>query len=134
VFGGAFGTTRFNHRAIAIWYAFSIVKLPGGNKAIVDREKLVGYCLDPDHPRGKHKARVFASALGFTAEHADELRDALLRAAATEDAQEALSDRFGRRYMIEFELSAPGGTATVRSTWILRQGEDTPRLTSCYVK
>jgi hypothetical protein len=76
------------------------MKLPSGDKAIVDREKLVGYCLDSDHPRGKHKARVFASALGFTAENADELRDALLRAAATEDAEEARSDRFGRRYMI----------------------------------
>lgn len=27
--------------------------------------KLTGYCLNPEHPRGKHKARVFASALGF---------------------------------------------------------------------
>jgi len=31
----------------------------------------VGYCLNPEHPRGKHKARVFAT-LGFAAESADD--------------------------------------------------------------
>jgi uncharacterized protein DUF6883 len=56
------------------------MKLPGGDAAIVDPQKLTRYCLNPGHPRGKHKARVFA-ALGFTTENADELRGALLRAA-----------------------------------------------------
>jgi len=45
------------------------MKLPGGEDAIVDPEKLTGYCLNPEHPRGKHKARVFATALGFTSEN-----------------------------------------------------------------
>jgi hypothetical protein len=43
------------------------MKMPGGDAAIVDRQKLTGYCLNPEHQRGKHKARVFAT-LGFTAE------------------------------------------------------------------
>ena len=46
------------------------MKMPDGDVAIVDRQKLTGYCLNPEHPRGKHKARVFAT-LGFTAENAD---------------------------------------------------------------
>lgn len=58
------------------------MKMPGGDAAIVDRENLTGYCLNPEHPRGKHKARILAAALGFTAENADELRVALLAAAA----------------------------------------------------
>ncbi len=62
------------------------MKMPGGDAAIVDRRKLTGYCLNLEHPRGKHKARVFAT-LGFTAENADELQAALLRAAANNDAQ-----------------------------------------------
>ena len=56
------------------------MKLPGGQAAIVDPQKLTGYCLNPEHPRGKHKARVFAT-LGFTAESAEDLRAALLKAA-----------------------------------------------------
>ncbi len=108
--------------------------MPGGEAAIVDREKLTGYCLNPEHPRGKHKARVFATALGFTVENADDLRAALLTAAATVDALPAASDRFGDRYVLEFEINGPRGAGMLRSMWIVRRGERTPRLTSCFVK
>lgn len=77
------------------------MRLPGGDSAVVDQQKLTAYCLNPEHPRGKHKARVFAR-LGFTAERADDLRAALLAAAATADAQPAASDQFGDRYVVEF--------------------------------
>lgn len=40
--------------------------LPNADKAVVPLEKLLGYSLDSSHPVGKHKARVFASALGMT--------------------------------------------------------------------
>ena len=76
------------------------MKMPDGDAAIVDRQKLTGYCLNPEHPRGKHKARVFAT-FGFTAENAETLRAALLMAAASGDAQPAASDQFGDRYMLE---------------------------------
>jgi hypothetical protein len=99
----------------------------------MDRQKLTEYCLNPEHPRGKHKARVFA-ALGFTAENADDLRAALLLAAASADAQPAASDQFGDRYVPEFEIEGPQGKGIVQSTWIVRRGESVPRLTSCFVK
>jgi hypothetical protein len=95
--------------------------------------ELTGYCLNPEHPRGKHKARVFAT-LGFTVENADELRAALLRAAASGDAQPAASDQYGDRYVLEFEMEGPQAGGIVRSTWIVRRGETVPRLTSCFVK
>jgi hypothetical protein len=41
------------------------MKLPGGIAAIVEISKLRDYCLDPHHPRGRYKARVFLSALGL---------------------------------------------------------------------
>lgn len=110
------------------------MKLPWGGRAIVDRDKLTTYCLNPGHPRGKHKARVFAAALGITAENVDELRSALLAAASTKEAQPTIADRFGDRYLIDFEFSGPAGTCIVRSLWILRRGDSAPRLTSCYVK
>ncbi len=110
------------------------MKMPGGDAAIVDLKKLTDYCLHPEHPRGKHKARVFATALGFTAENAAELRAALLTAAATADVQRAASDQFGERYVLEFEIIGPQGVGVVKSTWIVRRGETSPRLTSCFVK
>ena len=110
------------------------MKLPGGDEAIVELEKLTGYCMNAEHSRGKHKARVFESVLGFSAANAQELRRALLEAAATDDAIPGLTDRYGSRCVIDFSIDGPAGGATSRSLWILRQGEHTPRLTSCYVK
>jgi hypothetical protein len=68
------------------------MKLPSAGQAIVDIEKLRDYCLNPQHPRGRHKARVFASRLGITAKHADMLRSALVRAARGQVASLGLTD------------------------------------------
>jgi hypothetical protein len=110
------------------------MRLPGGENAVVDLEKLVSYCLNPEHARGKHKARVFARVLGLTAQHAELLRAALLEAAITNDARETHSDQFGDRYMPDFVLRGPRGAGTVRSLWIVRRGESSPRLASCYLR
>ena len=52
------------------------MKLPNGDRAIVDIAKLRDYCLNAGHPRGRHKARVFVAALGLTVADADGLADA----------------------------------------------------------
>lgn len=65
------------------------MKLPNGNRAIVDIRKLRDYCLNPDNPRGSAKARVFVRALGISASHASELREKLLEIAASEEAEKA---------------------------------------------
>lgn len=96
--------------------------------------KLQEYCLSPTHPRGRHKARVFAAVLGLTTDDAELLRDALLQAARTEDATPTEQDAFGQRYVIDVQMQGPQGTAIVRSAWIVRTGEQIPRLTSCYVR
>ena len=50
------------------------MKLPNCQRAVVDIEKLRDYCLSTEHPRGRHKARVFATTLGLTADNAELLR------------------------------------------------------------
>jgi hypothetical protein len=110
------------------------MRLPHGDQAIVELVKLQEYCLSPTHPRGRHKARVFAAVLGLTADDAELLRDALLQAALTEDATPTEQDAFGQRYVIDVQMQGPQGTAIVRSAWIVRTGEQFPRLTSCYVR
>ncbi len=109
------------------------MKLPNADRAVVDIAKLRDDCLNPDHLRGRHKARVFASALGLTAAHAEDLRQELLRAASTAAATAADQDEYGQRYVVDFTMTGPSLGATVRSSWIVRAGEDFPRLTSRYV-
>jgi hypothetical protein len=45
------------------------MKLPYGDKVIIDKRKVVDYCLSPDHDDGKHKARLFEHLLGLKREH-----------------------------------------------------------------
>src|ERR1035438_658699 len=96
------------------------LKLPGGERAVVDIEKLSGYCLSAVHRDGKHKARTFASALGVTAADAVWLRERLLDAAKTKPATPSLTSRFGDQYVLDFLLETPRGAAMVRSAWIIR--------------
>ena len=108
------------------------MKLPYGERAIVDLGELQGYCLDPQHPHGRNKARVFAS-VGIRQADAEELRIALLAAASDRDARLGIANLYGQRYIVDFDLIRQRKTVRVRSTWIVRIGEDLPRLTSCYV-
>jgi len=48
--------------------------LPNSESAIVDIRKLRDYCLNPDHPVGKHKARVFLDVLDLDQDGAEELK------------------------------------------------------------
>ena len=107
--------------------------LPGGDEAIVDREKLLGYVLNVDHAVGRNKARVFKAALGLTAASADVLESALRVAAGSEPASIVRDDAYGRHYAIEFALVVSNQTARVRSLWVIRVGETRPRFVSAFV-
>ena len=56
--------------------------LPKRNEAVLDIRKIEDYCLNPSHPRGRHKARVFREALDLQRSDAAWLRGILLEAAA----------------------------------------------------
>lgn len=109
------------------------MKLPNAEHAVVEMEKLRDYCLSTSHPPGRHKTRVFATALGMTADDSNELRQAILSAVLLEEAEPSEGDRYGQRYIVDFLMKREGKGAVVRSSWIVRTGEDYPRLTSCYV-
>ena len=108
------------------------MKLPNGERAVVEIEKLRSYCLNPHHPRGRNKARVFAS-VGIREGDAGELRTDLLRAASDAEATTGVLNEYGQRYVIDFELVRQSRTVRIRSTWIVLTGQDLPRLTTCYV-
>jgi len=109
------------------------MKLPNADRAVVEVKKLRDYCLSTTHPRGRHKACVFVSALGFTANDSEELREAILSAITTEEAILTERDEYGQRYVVDFTMKRQDKEAVIRSSWIVRSGEDYPRLTSCYV-
>ena len=109
------------------------MKIPNVANAEVDLRKLTHYCLSATHPVGKHKAAVFRSTLGLTSTDAWYLQSQILLAAQKDCAVVENSDEFGDRYSLDFSLATPTGQAVVRTAWIIRAGEDHPRLTTCFI-
>ena len=110
------------------------MQLPNSHKAVVEIQKLRDYSLNANHPVGKHKARVFQSALGITVADAEWLRERAFEVATNGDAKLQSPSVFGDKYVIDSVLEFGGLSATVRFTWIIEFGTDFPRLTSCYVR
>jgi len=64
---------------------------------------------------------------------AEELQAAIVAAAIDAEARLGAANPYGQRYIVDFDFVRRGRTVRIRSTWIVRTGEDLPRLTSCYV-
>jgi hypothetical protein len=109
------------------------MKLPNGEFAIIPMEKLTGYCLDPNHSSGKHKARVFASALGITVENADDLRELIAKAAIEGEVIQQNSTEFGQLYKVDWAISDQE-SIILRSLWEINSAQPNPRLVSAFIK
>ena len=110
------------------------MKLPNAANAVVDIAKLREYSLNPAHDVGKHKARVFQSALGLTLSDAEQLREIILQAARTDEAVAGALSPFGQKYTLDIRITNGALSAIVRTGWIMDYGTDFPRLTTCFVK
>ncbi len=106
--------------------------IPNAENAVVDIRKLRDYCLNPMHDEGKHKAHLFSTILGITAENATELSVILLRVVKTHDARLGYRDGYGQRYIVDFEMEWHGKQAIIRSGWIVEHRSHVPRLTTCF--
>ncbi len=107
--------------------------LPNFKNAVVDEHKLSAYVLNHNHPEGRHKARVFQAALGVHARDAQWLAQALLAGLATAECEIGVVDSYGARFAVEMAIVRQGRSARVRTAWIVRAGEEVPRLVTCIV-
>jgi len=111
-----------------------MTSLPRGDKAIVDIRKIEDYCLNPSHPRGKHKARLFLAALSIQRSDAVWLRESLLDAAARSgEAIQIAADAWGTYWRLDARIVRQARSAVVRTIWMVRTDEAGPRLLTCWV-
>lgn len=109
------------------------MKLPNGDRADLG-SKIEDYALNPRHWEGRHKARVFESVLGITLANREVLREAILSAAEKSEEAEPLGNNgHGEVYVLRFPLETARARAAVLTVWIIRDGEDFPRLVTCYI-
>ncbi len=110
--------------------------LPNYERAEILRGKLEGYALNPTHePDGKHKARVFKSALGFDQSNWELLKQKILDELPYHEAKLNQSTRWGSEYDVDLVIEGPNGNAAeVRTKWLLKSGATAPSLITVYVK
>lgn len=85
----------------------------------ISETKLTGYALNPNHPLGKEKARVFKSALGYTVDNWKDLEENIRGHLDQSNMKLVSSDKYGKRLQCDTEITGPNGnTAVVRTGWI----------------
>ena len=108
------------------------MRLPDAERAIVEREKIADYLLNPAHGYGASKARFFAG-FGFRIEQWEQLAEALREHGRRHAVARVRETGFGPRYTVEGELNTPGGRRPrVRCVWQMDEGATAPRLITAY--
>lgn len=104
------------------------MKIPGSRQAVIPEAKLTDYLLSESHPVGKSKAR-FLRTLGFDQKNADQLRQALLSIAHTEDVTETQDTAHGVKYIVIGQVTSPRGEQVrLQTVWIIETGQEAPRF------
>ena len=106
--------------------------MPNAAMAIVEREKVTQYLLNPHHPLGASKERFFAR-FGFGIDSWELLREALLQHGRTHPVARETHTDFGVRFEIDGELDTPSGRRPIlRTVWQRDVGRIAPRLITAY--
>ena len=114
--------------------------LPNCERAVIEDSKLVSYALSPHSERGRHKARMFAQALGFNLLNWELLKQSTLEALPALPATLTRETVFGKKYEVVIPITGPNGrTVDVLTVWQFDrlpdsvQYADTPRLVTLYL-
>lgn len=114
-------------------------RLPNFIQAVIEDSKLLDYALNPENERGRHKARVFQSALGFNLANWQMLRQAILEGLPDYDALLTSETPFGAKYRVTLSITGPNDRkADVLTIWQFDRLPDgtlnsRPRLVTLYI-
>ena len=108
--------------------------LPGADRAVVPREKLEGYILNPRHEIGRHKARVFAASLGIHQSDWAYLRGQLEEGVVVAPVGSWRETTWGRLYEVVVSVAGLNGQyRRVMTVWLVASQDEPPRFVTGYV-
>ena len=108
------------------------MKLPGAERAVVDRSKVADYLVSESHPVGRFKSAFFRT-LGYSAAEWEVLAADLQFHAAENEALATVANPYGQKYEVRGSLSGPTGRiVALVAVWIVLHGEDFPRFVTAF--
>lgn len=136
--GGQLPTSTIRgYACLFAWAAYALlVLLPNADQAWIPPGKLRDYALDPDHPRGGPKARLFTALLAIRQRDWLYLRDQILAGVKKVEARPHAQNEYGALYEVIIPVRGLNGHVhPVRTGWIvLHEGDGIPLLTTAYVR
>ena len=105
--------------------------LPNIERASIDVRKLTNYVLSTSHPEGRHKARVFLSALGITAVDGEWLANTILAGLRKSEAVMQSNTNWGPIYRVDMDVIRGQRCAKIRTGWLC--AAEAARLVTCFV-
>ncbi|MFB6274908.1 MAG: DUF6883 domain-containing protein [Halothece sp.] len=106
------------------------------DEIFIDPRKLTNYALDPENPKGKNKALMFARHLGYTKNNYQLLLEQIDQKVLDAEAIAQNQDQYGTRYQIDLDIQGieAGQTETVRTAWLIPNNSKQARLVTIYIK
>lgn len=108
------------------------MRIPSPDKVLIERDKLVNYLLNPQHPENGGKSKFFLQ-LGFDPNRWEEMANTLRQLAKESDVMLTTDSDHGRKFVLVGKIHSPSGrSALVQSIWIIDKGTDAARLVTAY--
>jgi len=101
----------------------------------IDPRKLTEYALNPDHPRGSHKAWLFKKMLGYTKTNYESLKNQIENQALSCEAIAGKADQRGQRYSVNIAIQGmEGQNVIIRTGWMVAPNSNEAWLTTLFVR
>ena len=105
------------------------------SQVVVDPRKLTEYALNLENERGRHKARVFKAALGYTRDNYDSLLKQIKAQVLEAEVVIQRTDEYGEHVHVDLEIVGEAGQhAIVRTGWLVAPDSGEARLITLYVR
>ena len=109
--------------------AILLEKIPHSDRAAIPQEKVQGYLLNSNHPKGKHKEKVIRSVLGYNYETWKEFADKLYEEVQNSPVVDIKRNKYGTKYETHIKLEGVKGKSLILKTvWQIDDKSDIPRL------
>ena len=104
--------------------------MPNAITAATSQNKIQTYLLNSNHPRGKHKARVINSVLGYHYQNWDILSNKIFDAVQTTGYEKVVTTKHGTKYVIPVSITSEitKRTMILKTVWQVDKGSNIPRL------
>jgi len=104
------------------------------DNVVINSRKLTHYALDPNSPKGKHKAVLFEKLLGFTQKNYTHLLHQLKTKSLSAETTAHNEDQYGKRYTVDLLIEGmEGQQEIVRTGWLVQTDVREAHLVTLYV-